>query len=62
MTWCNGNLCIGSKSRYQLIDMQTYTARELFGPAAMRGIPSACLLPDKMLLTVESMLFLLYLN
>mmetsp|Transcript_36694 Transcript_36694/g.63004 ORF Transcript_36694/g.63004 Transcript_36694/m.63004 type:complete len:862 (+) Transcript_36694:53-2638(+) len=53
MTWCNGNLCIGSKSRYQLIDMQTYTARELFGPAAMRGIPSACLLPDKMLLTVE---------
>ena len=42
--------------------MQTYTARELFGPAAMRGIPSACLLPDKMLLTVESMLFLLYLN
>mgnify|MGYP005994905247 CR=1 FL=1 len=54
MDWCGANLCVGMKNKYQMIDIQNNSIRDLPNAPLRGGIPCVTVLPEKLLVSIES--------
>jgi len=53
MNWCGGNLFVGLKNRYQLIDVQSNSVKDLPNAPLRGGIPCVTVLDEKLLVSIE---------